>query len=579
MNTRTRARMAVSATVTAGLCLAGTAALATPSSAGSPAATGTCDTAYPVADLTAGQAVNGLTVTQGTTPSTFTGSVIGVLQDGIEPGVDMVMAKLSSPEIQENGIWEGMSGSPVYDQTTGELIGAVAYTLSWGATQVAGITPWQDMQAYAAQAAPVHVKVSSAAARAIARASSVTATQASQGFAEVATPHLVSGLPQRILDRARRSGHGHRYLTKGVSAAGQTGTVTVADMVAGGNLVATASTGDIVQAGLGTITSVCNDRVVGFGHPMNFVGKTTYGMAGASALYIQGDPLGSSFKVANLGGVLGTIDQDRMTGISGSLGGTPRSTPVTSTITYSPQNGAQRSRVGSSQVQQPDAAAATTFYEQVANHQAVLDAYQAGSEAQTWIVRGHTSAGPFRFTGGNRYTDTFDIASASSWDLADLVYLLTSIHGVTVDSVDVHSSVSDDTTMLKITGLQQWRHGAWRHVGKGHPAQVKAGHLLKMRLVFGGGVKGKKFTVAVPKQAAGMRGSLSAFPAEGYPFEQSFPHQLSGVRKLVDTMQRNDQARIEFSAFGDTNGIVKTSSTAPARKVIEGHAAVRVRIS
>ncbi len=46
-------------------------------------------------------------------------------------------------------------------------------------------------------------------------------------------------------------------------------------MVAG-NLVATMSTGDIVQAGLGTITSVCGDRVVGFGHPMNFVGKTTY---------------------------------------------------------------------------------------------------------------------------------------------------------------------------------------------------------------------------------------------------------------------------------------------------------------
>lgn len=579
MNTRTRTRMAVSAAVTAGLCLAGTAALATPS----PAVNGTCDTAYPVANLTAGQSVTGLTVTQGTTPSAFTGSVIGVLQDGIEPGVDMVMAKLSSPEIQQNGIWEGMSGSPVYDQGTGELIGAVAYTLSYGATQVAGITPWEDMQTYAAHAAqdtvPAKVKVSISAARAIARASSVTTSQASQGFTEVSTPHLVSGLPQRVLDRAWKRGHGHRYLTKGVSAAGQTGTVTVADMVAGGNLVATASTGDVVQAGLGTITSVCNDRVVGFGHPMNFVGKTTYGLAGASALYVQGDPLGSSFKVANVGDVLGTIDQDRMTGISGSLGSVPRSTPITSTVTYTPKSGARRSRTGSSQVQQPDAAPGTAFYELVANHQSVLDAYQAGSEAQTWTVRGHTAAGPFRFTGGNRYTDTYDIAFASSWDLPDLVYLLTSIHGVTVDSVDVNSSVTDDTAMLKIAGMQQRRHGAWRHVGKGHPALVRAGHLLTMRLVFSGGLKGKKFTVVVPKKAAGMRGSVSASPAEGYPFERSFPHQLSGVKKLVDHMQRNDQAGIEFSAFGERNGIDKSSVTPPQGRVIEGHAAVRVRIS
>ena len=183
-----RARLAVSAAVTAGLCLTGTAGLATPSQA----ATGTCDTPYPVDHLAANQTVTGLTVTQGKSPSTFSGTIIGVLNDGIEPGVDMVMAKLSSNEITDNGIWEGMSGSPVYDEQTGELIGAVAYTLAWGATQVAGITPWEDMQTYAGQPAPPDVQVPVSAARAIARHTSVTRAQASQGFTEVATPKLVS---------------------------------------------------------------------------------------------------------------------------------------------------------------------------------------------------------------------------------------------------------------------------------------------------------------------------------------------------------------------------------------------------
>jgi hypothetical protein len=51
------------------------------------------------------------------------------------------------------------------------------------------------------------------------------------------------------------------------------------------------------------------------------------------------------------------------------------------------------------------------------------------------------------------------------------------------------------------------------------------------------------------------------------------------VKKLVDHMQRNDQAGIEFSAFGERNGIDKSSVTPPQGRVIEGHAAVRVRIS
>ena len=61
----------------------------------------------------------------------------------------MVMMQLTSPEIDSiGGIWEGMSGSPVY-AADGSLIGAVAYTLSFGPTPIAGITPWEDMQAHA----------------------------------------------------------------------------------------------------------------------------------------------------------------------------------------------------------------------------------------------------------------------------------------------------------------------------------------------------------------------------------------------------------------------------------------------
>jgi hypothetical protein len=570
-----RARLAVSAAVTAGLCLTGMAGLATPSQAAA-----SCETPYD-GTLTQGQAVTGLTVTSGKSPSTFSGTIIGVLQDGIEPGVDMVMAKLSSDEINANGIWEGMSGSPVYDEATGDIIGAVAYTLSYGETQVAGITPWNDMKAYSGEPQPAAVKVPPAAARAIARTTSVTAAQASQGFTEVATPRLVSGLPQRVLDRAAASKHGRRFLTSGVSAAGQTSTndVTPADMVPGGNLVATLSTGDIVQGGLGTITSVCNDRVIGFGHPMNFSGKATYGLAGADALYIQGDPLFASYKVANIGAVLGTVDQDRMTGISGPLDQPPPSTPITSTVTYTPDGGSARERTGTSDVQMPLADAQTAFYEAVANHQSVLDAYQPGSEEQSWTVQGHANGHPFEFTKGNLYTDTQDITYASSWDLPDLLWLLTNIDGVTVDSVDVHSTVTDSTASLRITGLQERLGGKWVALGKGHPAQAKAGKPMTLRLAFEGGTTGKTFTVAVPAKAKGTIARLYAYPGENYPFERSFPHQFAGVKKLVDNMQRNDQAQIFFDAYGKGHAIREKILTNPQGTVLDGRAAVVVKVS
>ena len=94
-----------------------------------------------------------------------------MLQDGIAPDVDMVMMRLTSPEIDRvGGIWQGMSGSPVY-AADGRLIGAVAYGLSWGPSPVAGVTPFADMDTYLAarqhRRAPSR-SAGSAAARAIA---------------------------------------------------------------------------------------------------------------------------------------------------------------------------------------------------------------------------------------------------------------------------------------------------------------------------------------------------------------------------------------------------------------------------
>lgn len=567
-----RARLAVSAAVTAGLCLAGTAALAPPSNA-----SGTCDTAAPVSGLTAGEAVNGLTVSNGTTPSAFTGTILGVVTDGVEPGVDMVMAKLTSPDIDANGIWEGMSGSPVYD-TSGNLIGAVAYTLAYGQTDVAGITPWEDMDKYAGSSGgslPGHVAVSSRTAQKIAARTDVTASQASEGFHELATPAVVAGVSQAVVNHTRT----RPYLSKSVAAAGHSapGDETIADMVAGGNLVATESTGDVTIGGLGTITSVCGGTVVGFGHPMNFLGKTTYGMAGASALYIQNDPLGSSFKVANIGSVLGTINNDRMTGISGPLGVIPATIPVTSTVNYN-DGTTTHSRTGQTDVQLPAAAAEATFYELASNTQNVMDAYTGGGESQTWTVTGTTAAGPFTFHSGDVYADRYDLVDTSSYDLPDLVYALTQLRGVTVDSVHVTSNITDNSSTLKVSTVQQKVGSSWVAVTKKHPAMLRGGHTATMRLLFPGG-KTSRFKLAIPASAHAMRGDMDVQGGYPFPFERGGLGTFAGIQKAVANLTRNDQARVQMVSFGKTGYLRVVTKSAPVGTVMSGNVDLPVRIS
>ena len=107
---------------------------------------------------------------------------------------------------------------------------------------------------------------------------------------------------------------------------------TVDDIVAGGNLAASMAYGDVTIAGVGTVTSVCDDRVVGFGHPAAWAGETTLGLHPADAIHIQDDII-AGFKVANLGGPVGTITQDRLAGITGDLGELPETADIDVTVT------------------------------------------------------------------------------------------------------------------------------------------------------------------------------------------------------------------------------------------------------
>jgi hypothetical protein len=572
---KNRGRGRVAATLATSLGLVAAAGAVTTGPAQSVPPTGDCPTAFAVADLVEDQPVEGLTVTRGTTPTEFTGKVIGVLEDGIAPDLDMIMMELDSAEIQRvGGIWQGMSGSPVYDTASGDLIGAVAYGLSWGPSPVAGITPYEKMDDYLAAPSAAQVQVTSADASRIAAGSDVTQSQASEGFSRLRIPKVFSGVSDWRLDRAATHaaphGKARQYVVKHagtMSGTTSAATVDASDLVAGGNLGATFAYGDITAGGVGTVTSVCDGRLVGFGHPMMFSGKTSLSLHPASALYVQKESLGAPFKVANIAAPVGTIDQDRTAGISGFLDGLPETMDVTSNLSY-----LGKTRSGTTHVSVPAAAAEMTFYEQLTNHDAVLESFGPGSEDQNWTITGTDNGAPFSLSFADMYTSDYDIAFESPWDVADAVWALSQMSGVDVDTVEINGEVADDHSTWRLVQVRQRRGGEWVTLTRRKPAIVAAGGTLNLRAVLESGTEERTLPLSMPVPARASRGEGMLMVAGG----GSSWNWLGGadtvdqLEENLSNLTRNDQVEGRLFIESRHDSYERQDASDPTGEVVTG---------
>jgi hypothetical protein len=573
-----RGRLIAGLLATSALAISGLAATGGPAQSADP--TGDCTAAFPVADLAQGDLVNGKTVVSGVTPTDFSGEVLGVLDSGIAPGLDMIIVRLDMPEFaRTGGIWQGMSGSPVYAED-GRLIGAVSYGLSWGASPVAGVTPFEDMDDYLGATPVARVRVGDAMAKTIAQNSDVTRTQAGEGFRQLPMPVSASGISQSRLAMGK---HGRHYLRdlKTAQAGGASasfGSGSPSDIIAGGNLAAGLSYGDVTMAGVGTATSVCDGRVVGFGHPMTFQGKTTLGLMPADAIYVQEDSLGSPFKVANVGMPAGTITDDHLTGITGTFGDMPPETDVTAQADY---NG--RDRTGESFGLVQESLADLFFTQNIGNADRVIDGIHAGSADRTYSATGTDAQGqPFTVNLDNLYQSDYDISGDSIWREADLTWFLSGMDGVTVDSIDTTASYSDDSTVWTIKKLAVKAGGSWVTVGRRDTLKVRPGQTLHMRgdLASTTGTTELPFTVQVPTNPKGLYGVISLVGgSDFYPrglYKAQTPQELNAA--LADA-PRNDQAIGQLEIFSRRKSQVgSTTTTDPFGTVIRGGKYVQIKI-
>lgn len=405
-----------------------------------------CPEIMPLSEVEAGMTGTGRTVARGTTPTTFTVEVLGLLEDGIAPGRDMIVVEASGAAIDDaGGIWFGMSGSPVY--IGDRLVGALAFGFS-ATSRVAGLTPAADLVQVLDGGGPASAASWSAWERAEdARSYRVDGREGT--FSRLTVPLTVSGLAPERLDAVaeRLADQGLDVLP--VAAGGTASTSAVGAMEPGGNFAGALSTGDLTAAGIGTTSYVCDDEVVAFGHPFFFGGETSIAAAGADALAIIEDGVFGPYKLASLGALVGTVEQDRLAGIGGSLGPVPAGTEVSSTVD-SVGNGVTRS--GTTEIYDDVFVPGLTFGHMLSNVDSVFDQIGAGSATIGFTIDGRRADGTaFRVTRDNVFASTFDIAFETILELDLYLFLLAAsgIEDVTIGSVA--AGVEVDPAVRRLT--------------------------------------------------------------------------------------------------------------------------------
>jgi hypothetical protein len=511
-----------------------------------------CPAAIPVRDVVNGIAVSGLTTTSGTTPETFSGTVLGVLNDGIAPGLDLIMVQLQGSQIThpdgslDKGVWAGMSGSPVYTDD-GRLLGAVAYGLSFGPSDVAGVTPGAEMvkllqqpPSNAARQTARHagrITIPDRVAHRLVAKGELTRPQASGGFRHLPMPFSVSGLSNRHLQKIADRFGVKRPVVVG---AGTSANAQPTDIVAGGNLVASLSYGDVTYAGIGTATAVCDNEVLAFGHPLLWSGRSTLSMHGAEAIYIQRDTVFGSFKVANPSAPSGQITDDRLAGLRGLLGKSPLSTDVTSHVESTEGN----SRDGETVITVRSEIPFLSAIHLLSNADRVLDKIGSGSARVRWTVEGTRQGGAaWDYSRVDRYASRYDISFESIFEsYRQLSQILRNkFEHVRISDVSYRATYDPRFHALQIAKFEIYVNGHWITITSHRPAiKVKAGSEIPVRVTLAptsgtGASQRVLLSVKLPKSAHGpgvlyVQGGASGRGAKASSFDELLENLANAPR-------------------------------------------------
>jgi hypothetical protein len=314
----------------------------------------------PLSEVKEGMRGTARTVFRGSEPEEFKVEILGVIPGAVGPKQDLIVGRLSGGSADRTSVFAGMSGSPVF--IDGKLVGAISYSFPFSKEPICGITPIEQMIAIFEKkeggrptaseprsfsfgelastdwsaSFPKNANVSGLLAGA--SNNSLLAAVAGQTFQQIATPVTFTGFSQETLNV-----FAPQLMQAGllpVSAVGGSAPISPlkkADettLVGGDSVSMQLTRGDYSLAAAGTVTWRDGDKIYAFGHPFLSLGTSDLPMSESHVVTVI-PSVNNSFKLAVPDSMVGTMTQDRATGVFGKLGQAPKMIPVRINLTTS----------------------------------------------------------------------------------------------------------------------------------------------------------------------------------------------------------------------------------------------------
>ncbi len=294
----------------------------------------------PLDQVKVGMKGKGKTVFLGGDIEEFDVEILGIIKN-YQPKRSIILARLSGRGLENTGIIEGMSGSPIV--IDGKVVGAVAYSFPFAKEPIAGITPIEEMldipqlpvqaRSSTGTSFPLRPSLSLADLMAVQKDLAIARPlflSPEQTMTPIGVPLVFGGFSPAVIEETRPffSRSGFNPLN-----AGSTGQAAIvkpqaeAPLKEGDPVAVELVGGDLSSAAVGTVTYVDGTRVLAFGHPLYNLGKVDYAMAKADVLTVI-PSLQNSFKLAVPGVRIGRFSQDRTAGLLGELGTMPQPVPI-----------------------------------------------------------------------------------------------------------------------------------------------------------------------------------------------------------------------------------------------------------
>ena len=291
------------------------------------------------------------TVFRGSEPEDFSVEILGVVPGGIGPKQYMIVGRISGGGADRTAVFAGMSGSPVY--VNGKLLGAISYSFPFSKEAICGITPIEQM---------IDIFETKQPARTLARdprsfsfaelastnfglpkadstggllsgvsQSSALMAVAGQSFQRIATPVTFNGISQETLNlfapQLLQSGLLPVAAAGGAAPMSPMKTADATTLVGGDSVSMQLTRGDYSMAAAGTVTLRDGEKIYAFGHPFLNLGSSDLPMSESHVVTVIPN-VNNSFKLAVPDAMVGSMTQDRATGVFGKLGKAPTMIPV-----------------------------------------------------------------------------------------------------------------------------------------------------------------------------------------------------------------------------------------------------------